>query len=123
MGIRRVRWFVMATSILTTAAAGVLFAGPANAVAGRVVVTATSPETGSESFKGANAVCPTFVETAMTERSVANIAERTGRSRDEAGPPAVRASWTSEQATMSMSPSPSRSAACARKAPKKGATS
>jgi NAD(P)-dependent dehydrogenase (short-subunit alcohol dehydrogenase family) len=32
----------------------------------------------------ANAVCPTFVETAMTERSVANIAERTGRSRDEA---------------------------------------
>jgi len=31
----------------------------------------------------ANAVCPTFVETAMTERSVANIAERTGRSRDE----------------------------------------
>ena len=32
----------------------------------------------------ANAVCPTFVETAMTERSVANIADRTGRSRDEA---------------------------------------
>jgi NAD(P)-dependent dehydrogenase (short-subunit alcohol dehydrogenase family) len=32
----------------------------------------------------ANAVCPTFVETAMTERSVANIAERTGRSRDDA---------------------------------------
>jgi NAD(P)-dependent dehydrogenase (short-subunit alcohol dehydrogenase family) len=31
----------------------------------------------------ANAVCPTFVETAMTERSVANIAERTGRSPDE----------------------------------------
>jgi NAD(P)-dependent dehydrogenase (short-subunit alcohol dehydrogenase family) len=32
----------------------------------------------------ANAVCPTFVKTAMTERSVANIADRTGRSRDEA---------------------------------------
>jgi NAD(P)-dependent dehydrogenase (short-subunit alcohol dehydrogenase family) len=32
----------------------------------------------------ANAVCPTFVETAMTERSVANIVDRTGRSRDEA---------------------------------------
>ena len=32
----------------------------------------------------ANAVCPTFVDTPMTERSVANIAERTGRSRDEA---------------------------------------
>jgi NAD(P)-dependent dehydrogenase (short-subunit alcohol dehydrogenase family) len=31
----------------------------------------------------ANAVCPTFVDTAMTERSVANIADRTGRSRDE----------------------------------------
>jgi NAD(P)-dependent dehydrogenase (short-subunit alcohol dehydrogenase family) len=32
----------------------------------------------------ANAVCPTFVETAMTDRSVANIKERTGRSDDEA---------------------------------------
>ena len=32
----------------------------------------------------ANAVCPTFVDTPMTERSVAHIAERTGRSRDEA---------------------------------------
>jgi len=32
----------------------------------------------------ANAVCPTFVETEMTERSVANIVERTGRSRGEA---------------------------------------
>jgi NAD(P)-dependent dehydrogenase (short-subunit alcohol dehydrogenase family) len=32
----------------------------------------------------ANAVCPTFVETAMTERSVANVVSRTGRSRDEA---------------------------------------
>ena len=32
----------------------------------------------------ANAVCPTFVESAMTERSVATIADRTGRSRDEA---------------------------------------
>src|SRR5215212_5644885 len=32
----------------------------------------------------ANAVCPTFVDTAMTKRSVANIAERTGRSDDEA---------------------------------------
>jgi len=32
----------------------------------------------------ANAVCPTFVDTAMTERSVVNIVERTGRSRDDA---------------------------------------
>jgi NAD(P)-dependent dehydrogenase (short-subunit alcohol dehydrogenase family) len=32
----------------------------------------------------ANAVCPTFVDTPMTERSVANIVERTGRSHDEA---------------------------------------
>jgi NAD(P)-dependent dehydrogenase (short-subunit alcohol dehydrogenase family) len=32
----------------------------------------------------ANAVCPTFVETAMTERSVANIVERTDLSRDQA---------------------------------------
>jgi NAD(P)-dependent dehydrogenase (short-subunit alcohol dehydrogenase family) len=32
----------------------------------------------------ANAVCPTFVETAMTERSVANVVSRTGRSDDEA---------------------------------------
>ena len=32
----------------------------------------------------ANAVCPAFVDTPMTERSVANITERTGRSRDEA---------------------------------------
>ena len=32
----------------------------------------------------ANAVCPTFVDTAMTERSVANVVSRTGRSDDEA---------------------------------------
>src|SRR3954454_14342553 len=32
----------------------------------------------------ANAVCPTFVDTPMTERTVANIAERTGRSHDDA---------------------------------------
>ena len=32
----------------------------------------------------ANAVCPTFVDTPMTERSVANVAERTGRSREDA---------------------------------------
>ena len=32
----------------------------------------------------ANAVCPTFVDTPMTDRSVTNIAERTGRSRDDA---------------------------------------
>ncbi len=32
----------------------------------------------------ANAVCPTFVDTPMTERTVANIVARTGRSRDEA---------------------------------------
>jgi NAD(P)-dependent dehydrogenase (short-subunit alcohol dehydrogenase family) len=32
----------------------------------------------------ANAVCPTFVETPMTDRSLANITARTGRSTDEA---------------------------------------
>ncbi len=32
----------------------------------------------------ANAVCPTFVDTPMTDRSVANIAAQTGRSPDEA---------------------------------------
>lgn len=32
----------------------------------------------------ANAVCPAFVDTPMTERSVANIVERSDRSRDEA---------------------------------------
>lgn len=32
----------------------------------------------------ANAVCPTFVDTPMTERTVANIAARTGRSHDDA---------------------------------------
>ena len=32
----------------------------------------------------ANAVCPAFVDTPMTDRSVANIVERTGRSPDEA---------------------------------------
>jgi NAD(P)-dependent dehydrogenase (short-subunit alcohol dehydrogenase family) len=31
----------------------------------------------------ANAVCPTFVDTPMTDRSVASIAERTGRGEDE----------------------------------------
>jgi NAD(P)-dependent dehydrogenase (short-subunit alcohol dehydrogenase family) len=32
----------------------------------------------------ANAVCPTFVRTALTERSVARIVDRTGRSTEEA---------------------------------------
>ena len=32
----------------------------------------------------ANTVCPTFVRTAMTERSIANIVERTGRSAQDA---------------------------------------
>ena len=32
----------------------------------------------------ANAVCPAYVRTAMTERAVERIVERTGRSRDEA---------------------------------------
>ena len=32
----------------------------------------------------ANAVCPTFVDTPMTDRSVANIAAKTGRSPEEA---------------------------------------
>lgn len=31
-----------------------------------------------------NAVCPSYVDTPMTERSVANIAEKTGKSRDDA---------------------------------------
>ena len=32
----------------------------------------------------ANAVCPAYVETPMTDRTVANIAQRTGRGEDEA---------------------------------------
>jgi len=48
--------------LLAVAAAGatvpVAIATSASAVTGLVVVTATSPERGSESFKGANAVCP-----------------------------------------------------------------
>jgi NAD(P)-dependent dehydrogenase (short-subunit alcohol dehydrogenase family) len=31
----------------------------------------------------ANAICPTFVDTPMTDRSVADIADRTGRGEDE----------------------------------------
>jgi hypothetical protein len=56
---RRARWLAPAVVVLAAASAAVIVASPANAVAGRVVVTATSPETGSEDFKGANAVCPT----------------------------------------------------------------
>ena len=60
MSIRPARWFAAATVVLSITSAGVLLvASPALAVAGRVIVTATSPETGSESFKGANAICPT----------------------------------------------------------------
>jgi hypothetical protein len=60
MSIRRARWLVPAAVVVIAASAGVLVvASPASAVAGRVVVSATSPETGSEGFKGANAVCPT----------------------------------------------------------------
>ncbi|WP_376878020.1 SDR family NAD(P)-dependent oxidoreductase [Albirhodobacter sp. R86504] len=32
----------------------------------------------------ANAICPSFLDTEMTERSIANIVEKTGRSEDEA---------------------------------------
>jgi len=40
----------------------------------------------------ANAVCPTFVRTEMTERSVARIVERTGRSEEEAAAALARMS-------------------------------
>ena len=39
-----------------------------------------------------NAVCPTFVRTAMTEQSVARISQRTGRSADEAADALAQAS-------------------------------
>ena len=48
--------------------------GLARAVAAEVVGTGVT----------SNAVCPSFVRTPMTERSVDNIAERTGRGREEA---------------------------------------
>jgi hypothetical protein len=60
MRVRPARGLAAATVVLTAASAAVLLvASPASAVAGRVIVSATSPETGSEGFKGANAVCPT----------------------------------------------------------------
>jgi NAD(P)-dependent dehydrogenase (short-subunit alcohol dehydrogenase family) len=40
----------------------------------------------------ANAVCPTFVRTEMTERSVARIVERTGRTEEEAAAALARMS-------------------------------
>jgi hypothetical protein len=43
---------------LAGVAASVAVAGPARAVTGLTIVTATSVETGSEGFKSANAVCP-----------------------------------------------------------------
>jgi hypothetical protein len=59
MRFRRTFRLVLAGAImLAGVAAAVTVAGTANAVAGLVIVTATSAETGSESFKSANAVCP-----------------------------------------------------------------
>jgi hypothetical protein len=54
---RRSRAICAAVAVLVTASA-VVVATPAFAVPGLVAVTVTSAEVGSESFKGANAVCP-----------------------------------------------------------------
>jgi hypothetical protein len=59
MRLRRTSRIVVAGAIvLAGAAASIAAAGTASAVTGLVIVTATSAETGSESFKSANAVCP-----------------------------------------------------------------
>lgn len=54
----RFRRISLLAVVLAGVVAPVTIATPASAVAGLVVVTSTSPERGSESFKGANAVCP-----------------------------------------------------------------
>jgi hypothetical protein len=55
---RKFRLMLLGTAVLVGAAGTIAIAVSASAVSGLVVVTATSPERGSESFKGANAVCP-----------------------------------------------------------------
>ena len=55
---RKFRLMLLFAVALAGVVAPVTVATSASAVTGLVVVTATSPERGSESFKGANAVCP-----------------------------------------------------------------
>jgi hypothetical protein len=55
---RRSRLMLLLAIALVGGVVPVAIAASASAVTGLVVVTATSPERGSESFKGANAVCP-----------------------------------------------------------------
>jgi len=55
---RAFRRVVLSAATVALAATPVMIATSASAVTGLVVVTATSPERGSEDFKGANAVCP-----------------------------------------------------------------
>ncbi len=54
----RTRLLLAAAALLAGTAAPIAAATPASAVPGLVVVTAASPQTGSEAFKGANAICP-----------------------------------------------------------------
>src|SRR5688500_4701841 len=55
---RRFRRILLCGALLAGVTAPAVIVTSASAVAGLVVVTATSPERGSEAFKGANAVCP-----------------------------------------------------------------
>ena len=55
---RKFRLILLAAIAAAGVVVPVTIATSASAVSGLVVVTATSPERGSESFKGANAVCP-----------------------------------------------------------------
>lgn len=55
---RKSRLLLLSAALLAGVVAPVAIGTPASAVTGLVVVTTTSPERGSEDFKGANAVCP-----------------------------------------------------------------
>jgi len=52
------RILLVAATVLAAMATTVVLATPSSAATTLVTVTATSPETGSEAFKGANAICP-----------------------------------------------------------------
>jgi hypothetical protein len=52
------RILLVGATVLAAVATTVVLATPSSAATALVTVTATSPETGSEAFKGANAICP-----------------------------------------------------------------
>jgi NAD(P)-dependent dehydrogenase (short-subunit alcohol dehydrogenase family) len=84
-GMRERGWGRIVTIASTSSHAGTpyiaAYAASKHAVLGLMrVVAAEVASTGIT----ANTVCPTFVRTEMTERSIANIVERTGRSAQDA---------------------------------------